>query len=367
MMTRRWTIRAAAVVAAAVLTAVAGAAAGTLRATASPAGAARPAMIVTPVPGSATAAANTTITIVFKKPVKQVLGENLPTITPAVAGAWSQPGPDRLVFTPDGLGFGAGTTVSVTVDPAVSYSFQTAPASLLRLEQILAQLQYLPLTFTPAAGVHEPTTLAAEVATMSQPLPGTFQWRWPSVPASLQSQWSAGSANVLVKGALMSFDSVRGAYNGYQMDPESVTQLADAATWQALLQAALANQVDPNPYSYVLVTKTLPQTLTLWENGSVVLTSPANTGIAEAPTADGTFPIYMRYSVNHMTGVNPNGTPYNDLVYWINYFNGGDAVHGFQRSSYGTPQSLGCVELPVSTAHTAFNDLAIGDLVTVSG
>jgi hypothetical protein len=37
-------------------------------------------------------------------------------------------------------------------------------------------------------------------------------------------------------------------------------------------------------------------------------------------------------------------------VYWINYFNGGDAVHGFVRASYGFPQSLGCVELPIPTA-----------------
>ena len=33
-------------------------------------------------------------------------------------------------------------------------------------------------------------------------------------------------------------------------------------------------------------------------------------------------------------------------MYWISYFNGGDAVHYFDRAAYGYEQSLGCVELP---------------------
>jgi lipoprotein-anchoring transpeptidase ErfK/SrfK len=104
----------------------------------------------------------------------------------------------------------------------------------------------------------------------------------------------------------------------------------------------------------------------VWENGSTVLTSPTNTGIPAAPTALGTYPIYVRYTFNYMSGFNPDGSYYDDPVYWINYFNGGDAVHGFVRGSYGFPQSLGCVELPIPTAHVAFNHLAIGDLVTVA-
>ena len=58
----------------------------------------------------------------------------------------------------------------------------------------------------------------------------------------------------------------------------------------------------------------------------------------------------MRYPQNYMTGTNPDGSTYDDLVQWINYFNGGDAVHGFVRGSFGFPQSLGCVELPVPAA-----------------
>ena len=50
----------------------------------------------------------------------------------------------------------------------------------------------------------------------------------------------------------------------------------------------------------------------------------------------------------------------------MNYFNGGDAVHGFPRGSYGLSQSNGCVELPIETAHTVYDMLHSGDIVVVS-
>jgi lipoprotein-anchoring transpeptidase ErfK/SrfK len=68
-----------------------------------------------------------------------------------------------------------------------------------------------------------------------------------------------------------------------------------------------------------------------------------------------------------MQGTNPDGTHYNDPgVPWVSYFNGGDAVHGFLRGSYGSPQSLGCVELPYAAAATAFQLMNYGTLVTVT-
>jgi lipoprotein-anchoring transpeptidase ErfK/SrfK len=94
-----------------------------------------------------------------------------------------------------------------------------------------------------------------------------------------------------------------------------------------------------------------------------------NTGIAFSPTADGTFPVYLRYQVTQMIGTNPDGSPYDDTVYWVSYFNGGDAVHAFPRGSYGWYQSLGCVELPSygSTAQDVWNLITYGTLVTVTG
>jgi hypothetical protein len=87
---------------------------------------------------------------------------------------------------------------------------------------------------------------------------------------------------------------------------------------------------------------------------------------------DGTFPVYLKYTVTQMKGNNPNGTPYDDTVYWASYFNGGDAVHAFPRGSYGWYQSLGCVELPYNgagpgVAENVWNLLSYGSLVTVTG
>jgi hypothetical protein len=342
-----------------------------------------PAAAVDPAPGSSRAGLDSPITLTFDEPVARALGTTRPHVSPATAGTWSEPDADTLVFTPRGGGFGPGTGVSVSFDrpvtvvgdstagsavaaPSVSYHFAVTQASVLRLQQILAQLRYLPLNFTPAPGVRSPTTFADEVATLGSPLKGSFAWRWQSTPASLQAQWQPGVPTVMVKGALMAFMAATdSSYDGYIADGETVNQLADAS-WKALLRAAAANQVDPEPYSYVHVSENLPETLTLWENGRTALTSAANTGIPGEPTALGTYPIYVRYTVNTMSGTNPDGSPYNDIVYWINYFNGGDAVHGFPRASYGFPQSLGCVELPIPTAHVAFKHLAIGDLVTVA-
>ena len=33
-----------------------------------------------------------------------------------------------------------------------------------------------------------------------------------------------------------------------------------------------------------------------------------------------------------MTGTNPNLTKYDDTVYWVSYFNGGDALHYLPRA-----------------------------------
>jgi lipoprotein-anchoring transpeptidase ErfK/SrfK len=100
----------------------------------------------------------------------------------------------------------------------------------------------------------------------------------------------------------------------------------------------------------------------------VVLKTAANTGVSGKPTANGVFPIYERFVSTTMTGTNADGSHYDDPgVPWVNYFNGGDAVHGFNRASYGFPQSDGCVELPPSTAAVVYKMLEIGDLVEVTG
>jgi hypothetical protein len=54
-----------------------------------------------------------------------------------------------------------------------------------------------------------------------------------------------------------------------------------------------------------------------------------------------------------MQGSNPGGSHYADFVQWVAHFNGGGAVHYMPRASYGSPQSLGCIELPYAAAEQA--------------
>jgi peptidoglycan hydrolase-like protein with peptidoglycan-binding domain len=230
-------------------------------------------------------------------------------------------------------------------------SFTVAPGSTLRLQQMLAELGYLPLGFTPAAPLTSPTQEGAVQI-------GTFTWRWPDQPTSLTSLWTPGTYDVITKGAVMNFE----AQHGLKVDG-----IAGPQVWSAVLTALENGQGDALPYDYVYVSKVLPETTTVYENGSVVYQTLANTGVAAAPTADGTFPVYARYTVTTMTGTNPDGSKYVDPgIPWVSYFNGGDALHGFPRASYGFPQSVGCVEMPIAHAAVVYPLTPLGTLVTVS-
>ncbi len=132
--------------------------------------------------------------------------------------------------------------------------------------------------------------------------------------------------------------------------------------------AALAsNSVNTGGYDYAFASKATPESLTIFHNGRVVLHTPANTGIGASPTPDGTFPVYERLRRQVIRGHNPDGSSYADLVQYIAYFNGNDAVHYMDRADYGIPQSLGCIELPLSDAAQAWPYLAYGTLVTIVG
>lgn len=213
--------------------------------------------------------------------------------------------------------------------------------------QLLAELNYLPLSFTFGTVPSNP----------SQQVNGTFTWTYPNLPTTFSAQWRLGSDNVILRGAVMTFQS---------QSSIPVTGEADATTWSHLLNAVDANHVDPAAYNYVEVSTALPQTLTLYVAGHAKFHALVNTGISVAPTATGTYPVYVRYLSTTMSGTNPDGSHYSDPgIPWVSYFNGGDALHGFIRSSYGWPQSLGCVEMTFASAKTVFPFTPIGTLVTV--
>jgi L,D-transpeptidase catalytic domain len=116
----------------------------------------------------------------------------------------------------------------------------------------------------------------------------------------------------------------------------------------------------------VYVHREIPETATLWHNGQTIITSPANTGISGAETELGTFAVFEHLPETTMSGTNPDGSHYEDPgIKWVSYFNGGDALHNFDRASFGTPQSLGCVELPLAASAEIWPYTPIGTLVTI--
>jgi hypothetical protein len=221
---------------------------------------------------------------------------------------------------------------------------------------LLAQLGWLPLDWKPS-GTAVAHTARAQAAAAVAPPRGSFHWRYPNTPTQLRALWTPGHLNQIVKGAVMSFEHTHGL---------AADGLAGPMVWHALLTDAVAARRTTAPYSYVYVRVKEPQLLTLWSAGHTVLTSPGNTGIPSRPTAAGTFAVFEHIPSGTMTGTNPDGAHYNDPgIRWISYFNGGDALHAFPRASYGTPQSLGCVELPLDAAATAWPYTPIGTLVTI--
>ncbi len=293
-----------------------------------------------------------------------------PSVSPRVAGAWSTVG-DSEYFTP-----------ASTLEPCSSYQL-SIPASIQAtgqtplgktrtialkvvcppvkaFQQALARLGYLPYTFHSLYGIHLPggretRSMAAHHA--FHPPTGVLSANVHDAPPL-----DYGQLDETTQGALTVFEAAHG------IEATETSTVSDARIWESLLAAETDGRRDPNPYTFVTVTESSPETLEVHKGNRVVLSSPANTGVAGAETPQGIFPIFARDVSTTMIGTDPDGTHYDDPdVPWVNYFNGGDAVHGYERASYGVPQSNGCVELPVSTAETVFGMLALGDIVYITG
>lgn len=334
--------------------------------TAEPTPVAVPLRIVAATPdGSAAVGGAQPIVITFDEPV--ALSGPMPQITPTTPGRWSTPTSDTLRFDPD-VPFPPDTTVTIVVPSGVravnggvlaeqrTVSYHVSDGSVLRLQQLLAELHYLPVAFTPTAS--EVDTAAAQGSMAFEPPAGDFSMRFASTPQPLAALWRPGVLNTMTTGAIMAFENVHHL---------TIDGVAGPAVWSALLQDAVNGTLDPQPYSWAWTTMTRPETLHIWSDGQFVFESRANTGISAAPTPKGSWPVFSRFRTQTMQGTNPDGTKYKDPgVPFISYFNGGDAIHGFPRASYGSPQSLGCVELPYAAAAQVWNLIDYGTVVTVS-
>jgi L,D-transpeptidase catalytic domain len=325
-----------------------------------------PLRVVAVAPRVGTVAGDAVFTVGFSAPLALSGESQMPKLKPALVGTWSQPTATSVRFTPTGA-YLPGTVVHLTIPAgfkatdgavlkrAVTRTYRVGEASPARLAQLLADLRYLPVHFVSS---HDPRAgdRNAQLRALYSPPSGRFVFGrgWP---AQLRSLWAVDNA-VVLKGAVMNFE----AQHGLPMDGVSGPQV-----WKALIQARVNWHLNRSGYSYAIGSETSPESLTVYHNGAVVLHTPANTGIPGEPTAQGTFPVFERLRSQVMQGTNPDGSHYADYVQWVAYFNGGDAVHYMPRSDYGTPQSLGCIELPYAAAERAWGYLTYGTLVTVTG
>lgn len=320
--------------------------------------------VANPAPG-ATIKPSTPITLTFSKPVSTALGTHMPPVSPN-AGSWHTVNSHTIRFEPTGYGYGLAAKVQLALPSGVrilggqtgsqgnTASYTVPGGSMLRVQQLLSQLGYLPLTFK---GADVPLTNTAQEAAAVDPPKGTFDWKYANTPAALKSFWKPGAYGTVTRGALMAFE------NDHGMTADGI---AGPAVWKALISAAISGH--GSTFGYTFVSVSVPsQSLNLWHNGKTIISStPVNTGIPSAPTATGTYPVYEHLTSTTMSGTNPDGSHYSDPgIPWVSYFNGGDALHGFTRASYGSPQSLGCVEMPFSVAGQVWPYTPIGTLVDV--
>ena len=136
------------------------------------------------------------------------------------------------------------------------------------MQQLLAGLDYLPLSFASAG----PPPFRADLA---QDQPGTFAWRWPDLPSELDLAVDPGHENEITKAAVESFETQNGL---------GVDGIAGPAVWTALINDTINHKVNATPYVYVLVNKVVPENLTLWDNGVAQYVGSPSTPAHRGPT-----------------------------------------------------------------------------------
>ena len=195
-----------------------------------------PQLLAKPTPGTVIGPKRE-FTLTFSSPVAEVLGARASAALPALPGNWRLIDAHTLAFRPRGLGFGLGTEVRVVLPQPVHLAgrkgaaltstlrWQVPEGSTLRLQQLLAQLGYLPLDWHPSAN-EVSSSVGAELVAARAPPPGHFSWRFRKTPRELQKLWRPGRANVITRGAVMMFQHRHGLV---------VDGLAGPVFWQSLI------------------------------------------------------------------------------------------------------------------------------------
>jgi LysM repeat protein len=89
-----------------------------------------------------------------------------------------------------------------------------------------------------------------------------------------------------------------------------------------------------------------------YQDGVLVRSALASTGLPATPTVQGDFRIYLRLESQTMSGPGYNLPG----VQWVQYFYQGYGIHGtYWHNNFGQPMSRGCVNLPNHEAQWFYN------------
>ncbi|RZD15789.1 MAG: hypothetical protein EVJ46_09725 [Candidatus Acididesulfobacter guangdongensis] len=184
-----------------------------------------------------------------------------------------------------------------------------------------------------------------------------WKWRWKNLPDSFIKDWKPDYFSAILEGAAMNFQ---------HQNKLRITGRINENVWKTAFKDLRNHKTNKYGLTVVWADKTFPKTLHLWKNGKNILVSFVNTGVFDAPTYNGIFPVYERYFEATMSGKTPWHQPYDDKnIPFINYFDFGEAIHGFPRGMYGINKSLGCLELPLRNAWIIWKQINYGTMVDV--
>ena len=278
-----------------------------------------------------------------------------------------------LLFVPSGFGAPFDSTLRLALPRAVAVTGPSGAASarpvgstgrcrrarLLRLQQLLAQAGYLPLDWTPAGAPVARTPRGASYRPRSTRRQGRFSWRYPNTPARAAGALERGRPE---PDHARRRDDVPGRRTG-----SPSTRIPGAQVWHALLADAIAGKRRDERLQLRLRPQQRPDVAdALAQRPDRPHARPATPACPPPRPSSAASPSSSTSRSGTMSGTNPDGSHYHDPgIRWISYFNGGDAIHAFNRASFGTPQSLGCVELPLDSAAKVWPYTPIGTLVTI--
>ena len=182
-------------------------------------------------------------------------------------------------------------------------SWTVPGGSTLRLQQLLAQLGYLPLQLQlrrhSGRGRRRRRTEAAR-----QPAAGQLQLALPEHAGGAQELWSPGASATMTKGAMMAFEDD----HGLTADGDRRARRVEGADQRGRRRA----QVDVRLH---VRDGQRGQPRDPEHSGTTARPSChglVNTGIPSAPTATGTYPVFEHLRRCTMSGTNPDGSTYND-------------------------------------------------------